>query len=141
MVSQSMDYLVRFEFSVQRRVPWEGEPETFRGHIGAVCDDLAGYGQVREVRSESDLGRNRVTIEVTLGDADRVVVETEARDLVGRAIRDAGAYHRGLLSAGDELRLRPDLNAWSGLRTPTWQVRRTMVETRGRTRRSTSSSS
>ncbi len=130
-----MDCSVRFEFSVHRRVPWESEPETFLDHVGEVCDDLAGYGQVREVRTESDLDRDRVTIEVTLGDADRRMAETEARDLLGRAIRDAGAYHRGLLPAGDELRLRPELNAWSGLRTPTWQVRRATLATERRRHR------
>lgn len=120
-----MQYSVRFEFTLQRRVPWDGEHEMMIAHVGAVADTVVAHGAVDGVAVESDAPSARAMIEISISATNQPTADAESRHIVARAIRDAGAYHRGLLSPPDELRIRPDLNAWSGLRTPTWQVRRT----------------
>jgi hypothetical protein len=120
-----MQFSVRFEFNLQRRVPWDDDHETLRAHVDEVTATIAEHASVDRLVSESDPDLARAAIEVSLFAHNQPTAESDSRTIVGKAIRRAGAYHQGLLPPPDELRLRPNLPAWSGLRTPTWQIRTT----------------
>ncbi len=122
-----MEFSVCYEFAVQRRIPWDEDQETLRSHIRDVRHRVAEHVSVEDVRAESDLGTARITLEFIMFGTNRQVIENDVRELLGSAIRDSGAYHQGLFPVNEEMRLRPTLNTWSGLRTPTWRVRRSSI--------------
>jgi hypothetical protein len=125
-----MEFSVCYEFAVQRRIPWDEDQETLRSHIRDVRHRVAEHVSVEDVRAESDLGTSRITLEFVVFGTNRQTIENDIRDLIGSAIRDSGAYHQGLFPVNEEMRLRPTLNTWSGLRTPTWRVRRSSIHLR-----------
>ena len=118
-----MQFAVRIEFNVQRRVPWDDDHETLRSHVDEVASDIGSHRSIDRITSETDAVAARAAIEVSIFATNQPTAEDESRAIVGKAIRRAGAYHQGLLPPPEEVRLRPNLPAWSGLRTPTWQVR------------------
>ena len=120
-----MEFSVCYEFAVSRRIPWDEDQHTLERHIRDVRHHVEEPVSVENVHAESNLANARVTLEFGIFGANRQVVENEVRDLLGAAIRDSGAYHQGLFPVNEEIRLRPTLNTWSGLRTPTWRVRKT----------------
>lgn len=123
-----MEFCVTYEFAVNRRIPWDDDQETLRKHIGDVRHRVAEHTAVEDVRAESNLSTARMALQFVMFGSNRQSVEHEVRDIVGEAIRDSGAYHQGLFPANEEIRLRPRLNPWSGLRTPTWRVRRSSIQ-------------
>jgi hypothetical protein len=122
-----MEFSVCYEFSVNRRIPWDDDRETLRTHIGEVRRGIAEHTSVEDATVQSDLENARLAVEFDVFGSNRQAVENDVRDLLGAAIRDAGAYHQGLFPVNEEMRLRPTLNTWSGLRTPTWRVRRSSI--------------
>lgn len=120
-----MEFSVTYEFAVNRRIPWDDDQRALREHISAVRQRVADHVSVESVRAESNLSTARLALEFVVFGTNRQTAEAEVREMVGEAIRDAGAYHQGLFPVDDEIRMRPRLNTWSGLRTPTWRVRRT----------------
>ena len=122
-----MEFSVCYEFAITRRVPWEDEPEVLRGHIGHVRNQLSDHQDIESVNVRSDLARAQTVFEFTVFGTSREAVENHVSDLFGVAIRDAGAYHQGIMPHEDEVKLRPKLGAWSGLRTPNWRVKRSTI--------------
>lgn len=125
-----MEFCVTYEFAVNRRIPWDDDEETLRRHIGDVRHRISEHTAIEEVRSESNLKSARLALQFVVFGSNRETVEHEVRDLMGEAIRDSGAYHQGLFPVNEEMRLRPRLNTWSGLRTPTWRVRKSSIQLR-----------
>lgn len=125
-----MEFCVTYEFAVNRRIPWDGDRETLQRHLGDVRLRVSESPAVEDVQAEPDLDAARMALQFVVFGTNRQTVENEVRELVGEAIRDSGAYHQGLFPANVEMRLRPRLNTWSGLRTPTWRVRRSTIQLR-----------
>ena len=122
-----MEFAVCYEFAVSRRIPWEGDEDALRAHIRDVRRRLEDVSSVEDVRAVSNLSTGNLSIEFTIIAATSAAVEREVHTALGTAIRDSGAYHAGLYPHAEELKLRPRLNTWSGLRTPTWRVRRSSI--------------
>lgn len=122
-----MEFAVTYEFAVNRRIPWDDDQDALRQHISAVRQGVAEHSSVENVRAESNLSTARIALDFVVFGTNRQTAEHEARELVGEAIRSAGAYHQGLFPVDDEMRMRPRLSTWSGLRTPTWRVRRSAM--------------
>lgn len=115
---------IGFEFSVSRRIGWDGEgAEELREHFKAVCTAIARADGVRRVNVRADLESASLWMEVDIDAESQFDAEANAREALSEAIREAGAAHIGLLSEVDESRVRPVRNAWSGLRTPQWTQR------------------
>lgn len=115
-------YTLTCEFDVTRRIGWtDGD---LGGHIDSVFERLHQADIVKAIDADADLDSGRTTVLMTIS-----TFESDVRHLacivLGVAIRSCGGVHRGLLSLGEEAGTRPTETAWSGLRTPTWQVRRT----------------
>jgi hypothetical protein len=125
-----MEFSVTYEFAVNRRIPWDDDRDALRAHISSVRQHIAQHVSVEDVRVESNLSTARLALDLVAHGPNRQAVESDVRDLIGESIRECGAYHQGLFAADDELRMRPKLNTWSGLRTPTWRVRRSNVQLR-----------
>ncbi len=123
-----MEFCVTYEFAVNRRMPWDDDRETLRRHIGDVRHRISENASVEDVKAESNLESARMALEFVMFSTNRQTVENDVRGLLGEAIRDAGAYHQGLYPANQELSMRPRLGPWSGLRTPTWRVRRSSIQ-------------
>lgn len=114
-----------FEFAVTRRVPWGGEGlDSLSSHVDAIADRLHRHGDVKSPYCAADAATDRVTVRFTASGQTRGEAEAVARTVLGDVIRDAAAYHDGLFPSTTEYRMVPRLHSWSGLRTPTWQVRR-----------------
>jgi len=108
------------EFDVVRRIGWSDEE--LGEHIDAVFERLHQADAVREMEAEADLDSGRTTLSMTIwtvSDDPRHV----ACAVLGVAIRSCGGVHVGLLSLGEEGTLRTKRNQWSGLKTPTWNIR------------------
>lgn len=125
-----MEFCVTYEFVVNRRIPWDDDRESLRRHVGDVRHRVAESPSVEEVRAESNLENARMALEFVVFSTNRQTVENDVRGLLGTAIRDAGAYHQGLYPPNQEITMRPRLGPWSGLRTPTWRVRRSSIQLR-----------
>lgn len=119
-----MEFSVCYEFSITRRIPWDAESDVLREHIGVVRNQVSDHADVENVNVRSDLSRAQAVFKFTAFGADRDAVEAEVAGLVASAIRGAGAYHQGMMPHEDEVKLKPSLGPWSGLRTPSWRVRR-----------------
>ncbi|MBA2338141.1 MAG: hypothetical protein H0V96_10375 [Acidimicrobiia bacterium] len=113
-----------FEFAVTRRVPWGEGLDSLPTHVDAVEDRLHRHGEVKSPYCAADAATDRVTVRFTASGQTRTEAEEVARTVLGDVIRDAAAYHDGLFPYNTEYRMVPRLHSWSGLRTPTWQVRR-----------------
>jgi|GEM_PF-1094517 len=125
-----MEFAVCFEFAISRRIPWEGDEETLRNHVRDVRRRLAETASVEDVKAVSNLSTGNVSFEFSILGATRTAIERIVHESLGTAIRDTGAYHSGLFPAVVEMKMRPRLNPWSGLRTPTWRLRRSTIEPR-----------
>jgi hypothetical protein len=115
------------DFVVTRRVEWEDGDE-IRRHLDEVVDALHDYEEVLEVEMDVDLSQGRVRMSLICAvlpdeDADLCV-----RRAAAAAIRQGGGRHDGLLPLAEEARVRANVNAWSGLRTPRWEPRRFAVQ-------------
>lgn len=122
-----MEFAVCYEFAVSRRIPWEGDEDSLRTHIRDVRRRLEDVPSVDAVRAVSNLSTGNLSVEFRISAATSAAVDREVHNALGTAIRDSGAYHAGLYPAGEELKLRPRLSPWSGLKTPTWRVRRSSI--------------
>jgi len=113
-----------FEFAVTRRMPWGHGLDSLDTHVAAVRDRLLEHDVVDDPRCSADADADRVAVRFTVSGQTGAAAEAAARTVLGDVIRDAAAYHDGLFPHQNEYRMLPRLHSWSGLRTPTWQVRR-----------------
>ncbi len=126
-----MEFEASYEFAVSRRLPWGDEIDSLDRHVGAVVERLEACDAVERISWDATRDSSRLSLRFVIVGGSRHAAEADARGAVGSAIRECGAYHEGLFSADEELRMAPRLSTWSGLRTPTWQVRRTGFILRG----------
>lgn len=117
-------YQVMFNFKVERRISWEGEIEEFRKHLDDVCEALEQDEHVREYGVKARMDEAALDLEVVVPATSQEDAEAVACDVVGKAIRESGGFHIGLLPLKEESQAKSKLNAWAGLRTPRWQQRR-----------------
>ncbi len=120
------------EFDVTRRIGWSDED--LGEHIDEVFDRLhqAKGVLVLEVEADLDTGRSLVVIRFAGDDLANEDPERRGRATLGVAIRSSGGGHHGLLPFADEAAFKPERNQWSGLRTPSWNVRQVNLrEVRG----------
>lgn len=115
------------DFMLTRRIEWQDAAET-RRHVDEVVDTLHDFEEVLEVEVEADLSLGRVRMLLVCAvlpdeDADLCV-----RRAVAAAIRACGGRHDGLLPLAEESRVKSNVRAWSGLRTPHWEPRRFAVQ-------------
>jgi len=108
------------EFDVVRRIGWSDEE--LGEHIDTVFDRLHQADAVREVEARADLDSGRTTLSMTIWTVSDDPLHVACAAL-GVAIRSCGGVHVGLLSLGEEGTLRSERNQWSGLKTPTWNIR------------------
>lgn len=125
-----MEFSVCYEFAVQRRIPWDEDVDALRRHVNDVRSYLEESDAIEQVRTTSNASKGHLTLEFVALGTNRQTVDPQVRALLGDAIRSAGAYHRGLFPVSEEIKLRPRLNQWSGLRTPTWRVKRSATRLR-----------
>ena len=114
-------YELTCEFDITRRIGWSDE--ALGEHIDAVFDRLHQATGVLSMDASADLDTGRATITMrhtTLTEDDP---EMLGRRTLSVAIRSCGAGHGGLLPFSEEASVKPERNSWSGLRTPTWNVR------------------
>jgi hypothetical protein len=114
-------YELQCEFDIARRIGWSDED--LGEHIDTVFERLHQASGVISMDAEANLDTGRATIAIrytTLVDDDP---EHLGRNLLGVAIRSCGAGHHGLLTFSEEAAMKPERNQWSGLRTPSWNVR------------------
>jgi hypothetical protein len=116
-------YELSCEFDVTRRIGWSDED--LGDHIDEVFDRLHQAEGVLVLEAEADLDTGRSQVVVRFAGDDLVNEDPERRGRVtlGVAIRSSGAGHHGLLPFADEAAVKPERNQWSGLRTPSWNVR------------------
>jgi hypothetical protein len=106
-----------------RRIPWEGDLPALERHLDAVCAQLDASDAIEQYRLGGDLGTTALHFEiVVVAETDQQADDT-ARGAIADAIRIAGGAHEGLLTLKEESLARSNVNAWSGLRTPRWQLR------------------
>lgn len=120
MLTPMGTYRLQCEFDIIRRINWSDEE--LGVHIDTVFDRLHQADGVKGVEAVADLDSGRATVSinvVTFDDEPRRI----ACGVLAVAIRSCGGTHVGLLSMGEEAVVGPERNQWSGLRTPTWQVR------------------
>lgn len=125
-----MEFDVCYEFAVARRMPWDGDHDTLQRHVAAVRDHIEKDSSVYSVATQTNPVTANLALDVALISANRQAAESDARRIVSEAIREAGAYHEGLLPMEEEIRLVPRSGNWSGLRTPTWRFRRVSLQLR-----------
>jgi len=89
---------------------------------------------VERVSVQTNLSSAQLALDLQMFGTNRQSIEADAKRIVGEAIRAAGAYHQGLYPVNEEARMSPKLNSWSGLRTPTWRVRRSSFQFRQQSR-------
>jgi hypothetical protein len=114
------------EFDIVRRIGWSDEE--LGEHIDTVFDRLHQADGVKAVEAEADLDSGRTVLSMlitTFNDDPRRL----ACSVLSVAIRSCGGSHVGLLSLGEEARVRPQRNQWSGLRTPLWRIRQVDFDT------------
>ncbi|HEX9854797.1 MAG TPA: hypothetical protein VGC47_05760 [Acidimicrobiia bacterium] len=119
-----------FDFKVGRRIPWGEELDALERHLDTVCARLDSAPGIEQYRLGGDLSSAALHFEVVLVAESEEQADTKARSILGEAIRGAGGAHEGLLNLRAESRAKSNVNAWSGLRTPHWQLRSAKV-TRG----------
>ncbi len=113
-------YVITIEFDIVRRIGWSDDD--LGKHLDEVFDRLRQADGVRAMDAEADLDSGRSTIAMrymTFAED----AEMHGRTLLGIAIRSCGGAHHGLLPFAIEAAHKPERNQWSGLRTPSWNVR------------------
>lgn len=114
-------YRLTCMFDVTRRIAWAGEE--LEVHLDSVVERLHQAQSISEIEAEADLDTGRTTLSITVSTLDSDANRHAAATLA-TAIRSCGALHIGLLPMAEEGTLRAGRNSWSGLRTPSWKVRR-----------------
>ena len=119
-------YTLSCEFDVTRRVGWDDDD--LGRHIDDVFDRLQQGSGMTGMEAEADLDTGRATVTMSY-DVDRSTdAEHHGRAMLGVAIRSSGGGHSGLLPFGEEAHMKPQRGQWSGLRTPTWNVRQVNLQ-------------
>ena len=119
-------YRLECEFDIVRRIGWSDDDLGL--HIDDVFDRLHQANGVDGIDARADLDTGRSIIEVRYEASRDEDPEHLGRTTLGVAIRASGGTHNGLLPFGEEAGLRPDRPQWSGLRTPSWNVRQVTIE-------------
>lgn len=117
-----MVFELRCEFIVTRRIDWVDD-ELAR-HVDDVTERLHQAKGVVAVDVTADLDSGRTSITMTYSEAVEDDFEHAGSVLLGVAIRSCGGGHQGLLPFAEEASFKPETNQWSGLRVPTWEVRK-----------------
>jgi hypothetical protein len=119
---------VVFDFRVTRRIGWDGDGASdLQRHFKEVCDQVALSKHVSSVHVRADLESAALQLDLDVEAVSEEEAEVLGRVELGSAIRTTGALHVGLLSEIDEIRNAPKRGMWGGLRTPSWQTRRTVT--------------
>jgi hypothetical protein len=114
-------YQMQCEFDIVRRIGWSDEDLGL--HIDDVFDRLQQARVVLGMEADADLDSGRALIVIRYDEKTDDEPEHTGRATLGVAIRSSGGGHRGLLPFAEEASVKPERNSWSGLRTPTWNVR------------------
>ncbi len=117
-----MVFELRCEFVVTRRIAWIDDE--FARHLDAVLERLHQAKGVVAADVAADLDSGRTSVTMTYTDVGEEDFEHAGAVLLGVAIRSCGGGHQGLLPFGEEASFKPETNQWSGLRVPTWEVRK-----------------
>ncbi|MGI9665986.1 MAG: hypothetical protein ACR2N2_02635 [Acidimicrobiia bacterium] len=115
------DYDLAIEFDVARRIGWSDED--LGDHIDDVFDRLRQARGLTGMDAEADLDTGRATVTLHYSVMTEDDPEHFGRVALGVAIRSCGGGHNGLLPFSEEAAHKPERNQWSGLRTPSWNVR------------------
>lgn len=113
---------LRCDFVVTRRIHWIDDE--FATHVDDVLERLHQAKGVVAIDAAADLDAGRVSITMTYSDVAEDDFEHAGAALLGVAIRSCGGAPQGLLPFAEEALLKPTTNQWSGLRVPTWEVRK-----------------
>jgi len=115
------DYELDCEFDIVRRIGWSDED--LGEHIDAVFERLHQAADVigMEASSNLDSGRSNIALRYSAERDDNP--ERIGRTTLGVAVRASGGTHNGLLPLSEEATVKSERGQWSGLRTPTWNVR------------------
>ena len=114
-------YELQCEFDITRRIGWSDE--ALGEHIDDVFDRLHQASGVLSMDASADLDTGRATITMRHTSLTEDDPEMLGRRILSVAIRSCGGGHRGLLPFAEEAAVKPERNSWSGLRTPSWNVR------------------
>ncbi|HSJ70319.1 MAG TPA: hypothetical protein VLA29_01605 [Acidimicrobiia bacterium] len=117
-----MVFELRCEFVVSRRIDWVDDE--FARHVDDVIERLHQAKGVVAVDVAADLDSGRLSILMTYSDVAEDDFEHAGSLLLAVAIRSCGGGHQGLLPFAEEASFKPETNQWSGLRVPTWEVRK-----------------
>jgi len=122
-------YRAHAEFLVASRIPWTDRESELRDHLDDVVAQLREQPTVGEIVVDGDPARSWVTVAVVFHSAkERVDPGHDVKVLIAGAISQAGAMFEGLLTLGEEAKVKPKQNAWWGLRTPRWSTRSFRLE-------------
>jgi len=122
-------YRANAVFAVGSRIPWGEREDDIDEHLDAVIETIRSRVDVGAVELDFDRTRHLLSVQLvcqipkTDDDPEHAV-----RSALAEAIRASGGRHVELLPLGEESRLKPTQNQWSGLRTLHWQTRTFMVE-------------
>jgi hypothetical protein len=122
-----MLFRTAFDFRVTRRIDWSDDLAGFHGHIDRVREHIEARKLTSDVRVIADISGSCLTLDFLIEGVDDRLAAAEALDIVSLAIRESGARHEGLYPIGQESQLKSRVNAFSGLRTPTWQPRKIRI--------------
>jgi hypothetical protein len=122
-----MNYELTCEFDIVRRIGWTDDE--LGQHIDDVFDRLHQATDVLAMEATADLDTGRSHVSIRYGDISGDDPEHAGRATLAVAIRSCGGGHHGLLPFAEEASVKPERNSWSGLRTPSWNVRQ--VDFRG----------
>lgn len=114
-------YQLEIEFDVTRRIGWTDED--LGEHIDDVFERLHQAHGVDGLDASADLDTGRSTVTLRFRAERDEQPERVGKTALGVAIRSSGGSHNGLLSFSEEAKLEPHRGKWSGLRTPSWNVR------------------
>jgi len=114
-------YELECEFDIVRRIGWSDE-ELGR-HIDDVFERLHQATDVVYMDAAADLDTGRANIMIRYAEISSADPDHTGRATLGVAIRSCGGGHHGLLPFAEEAAVKPERNSWSGLRTPSWNVR------------------
>lgn len=115
-------YELDFEFDIVRRIGWTDED--LGAHIDEVFERLHQAHSVLGMDASANLDTGRSELNLLFeaerdDDPDHI-----GRAMLGVAIRASRGGHNGLLAFAEEATVQSKRTHWSGLRTPTWNLRR-----------------
>jgi len=119
------EYELACEFDIVRRIGWTDDD--LGEHIDTVFERLHQAADVMglDATSNLDTGRSNIVLRYEADRDDNP--ERIGRTTLGVAVRASGGAHNGLLPLSEEATVKPERGQWSGLRTPTWNVRQVTV--------------